>query len=71
MGGDGTWQAWVSWVQETGGPRVPKVVQARAGGLRPLGLREVCQRVLRRICGRPGKVAIRAAAVTARERVAG
>ncbi|MGN6173065.1 MAG: hypothetical protein ACTHPS_08950 [Streptosporangiaceae bacterium] len=33
---DGSWWAWVSWVQETGGRRVHKVVQVRAGSLRPL-----------------------------------
>jgi hypothetical protein len=33
---DGSWWAWVSWVQESGGRRLHKVVQVRAGSLRPL-----------------------------------
>jgi hypothetical protein len=33
---DGSWWAWVSWVQESGGRHLHKVVQVRAGSLRPL-----------------------------------
>jgi len=33
---DGSWWAWVSWVQESGGRRLHKVVQVRADSLRPL-----------------------------------
>ena len=33
---DGSWWAWVSWVHEAGGRRDHKVVQVRAGSLRPL-----------------------------------
>lgn len=33
---DGAWWAWVSWVQESGGRHVHKVVLAPAAGLRPL-----------------------------------
>lgn len=34
---DGTWRAWVSWVQETGGRHVHKVVQVRAASAPPAG----------------------------------
>jgi hypothetical protein len=33
---DGSWWAWVSCVHESGGQRYHKVVQVRAGSLRPL-----------------------------------
>jgi hypothetical protein len=39
---DGTRRAWVSWVQETGGRRVPKPVPARPVGLHPLGPSMAC-----------------------------
>ena len=32
---DGSWWAWVSWVQESGGHHHHKVVQVRAGSLHP------------------------------------
>jgi hypothetical protein len=33
---DGSWWAWVSWIQESGDRRLHTVVQVRAGSLRPL-----------------------------------
>jgi hypothetical protein len=33
---DGAWWAWVSWVQDSGGRPVHKIVDVRAGSLRPL-----------------------------------
>jgi hypothetical protein len=53
---DGTWWAWVSWVQETGGRHVPKVVQVRAASLRLLEPPETHQQVLRRVRGFDGKI---------------
>jgi hypothetical protein len=56
---DGSWWAWVSWVQVSGDRRLHKVVQVRAGSLRLLELPEAYKQVPRRIlCGdghsRPG-----------------
>ena len=51
---DGSWWAWVSWVQESGGRRLHKVVQVRAGSLRPLEPPEAYKQVPRRILGRDG-----------------
>jgi hypothetical protein len=45
---DGTWWAWVSWVQEAGGRQVHKVVQVRAASVRPLEPLEAHQQALRR-----------------------
>ena len=53
---DGTWWAWVSWVQETGGRYVHKVVQVRADGLRPLEPPEAYQQVPRRVRGLDGQI---------------
>jgi hypothetical protein len=53
---DGTWQAGVSWVQETGRRRTHKVVQVRAASLRPLELPEAYQRVPRRVRGLDGQI---------------
>ena len=53
---DGTWWAWVSWVQETGGRHVHKVVQVRAASRRPLEPPEAHQQVLRRVRGFDGKI---------------
>jgi hypothetical protein len=33
---DGSWWAWVPWIQDSGGRHDHKVVQVRAGSLRPL-----------------------------------
>ena len=69
---DGTWQAWVSWVQQTGGRRVPNVAQILAGGLRPRGLPEACQQVPGRVCAAVlSRSAIPAPGVTARGGMAG
>jgi hypothetical protein len=54
--GDGSWWAWVSWVQETGGRRVHKVVQVRAASLRPLEPPEAYKRVPRRVLGNDGQI---------------
>src|SRR5262249_61911080 len=51
---DGRWWAWVSWVQESGGRHVHKVVQVPASGLRPLEAPEAYQQVPRR-GGRPAR----------------
>jgi hypothetical protein len=53
---DGTWQAWVSWVQGTGGRRAHKVAQGRAACLRPLEQPEACRRVPRRVRGLDGQI---------------
>jgi hypothetical protein len=51
---DGSWWAWVSWIQESGGRRLHKVVQVRAGSLRPLEPPEAYKDVPRRVYGREG-----------------
>jgi hypothetical protein len=53
---NGTWRARVSWVQETGGRHVHKVVQIPAASLRPLEPPGACQQVLRRVRGLDGKI---------------
>jgi hypothetical protein len=53
---DGTWRAWVSWVQGSGGRQVHKVVQVPAGGLRPLEAPEAYQQVPRRVHGLDGHI---------------
>jgi hypothetical protein len=53
---DGTWQAWVSWVQEAGRRRAHKVVQARAASLRPLEPPGASHRVPRRLRGLDGQI---------------
>jgi hypothetical protein len=52
---DGSWWAWVSWVQESGGRHVHKVVQVRAGSLRPLEPPEAYKQVPRRVLGDDGR----------------
>ena len=52
---DGSWLARVSWVQESGGQRYHKVVQVRAGSLRPLEPPEAYLQVPRRLPGRGGR----------------
>jgi hypothetical protein len=49
---DGSWWA---WVQESGGQRYHKVVQVRAGSVRPLEPPEAYQQVPRRLPGRGGR----------------
>jgi hypothetical protein len=48
---DGSWWAWVSWVQESGDRRLHKVVQVRAGSVRPLEPPEAYREVPRRVLG--------------------
>jgi hypothetical protein len=52
----GTWQAWVSWVQQTGSRPVHKVVAVRASGLQPLEEPERYAEVPRRVRGRDGVI---------------
>jgi hypothetical protein len=51
---DGSWWTWVSWVPESDDRRVHKVVQVRAGSLRPLEPPEAYTYVPRGVCGRDG-----------------
>jgi hypothetical protein len=53
---DGSWWAWVSWVQVVGGRHVHKVVVVRASSLRPLEAPDAYQDVPRRILGRDGRI---------------
>jgi hypothetical protein len=46
---DGSWWAWVSWVQESGDRRLHKVVLVRAGSLRPLEPPEAYKAVPKRV----------------------
>jgi len=46
--------SWVSWVQETGGRHVHKVVQVCAACLRPLERPEAYQQVVPRVPGLNG-----------------
>jgi hypothetical protein len=54
--GDGSWWAWVSWVQETGGRLVHKVVQVQAASLRPLEPPDAYEEVPRRVLGLDGRI---------------
>jgi hypothetical protein len=58
---DGSWWAWVSWVQESDDRRVHKVVQVRAGSRRPLEPPEAYKDVPRQGYGREGPPAPRLA----------
>jgi hypothetical protein len=55
---DGTWYAWVSWVQSTGEPVRHRrhVVSVRAVGVRPLENPEAYKNVPRRTLGRDGHI---------------
>ncbi len=53
---DGSWWAWVSWVQQSGGQPIHKIVTIRATGLQPLEGPESYSRVPRRVRGRDGVV---------------
>ena len=53
---DGTWRAWVSWVQVSGGRPVHKIVEVTASGLQPLEAPEAYEKVPRRVRGRDGSV---------------
>jgi hypothetical protein len=54
---DGSWWAWVSWVQEADGRRLHKVVQVRADSLRPLEPPEAYKDVPRRVPAATGTAA--------------
>jgi hypothetical protein len=51
---DGSWWAWVSWVQQSGGRPVHKVVQVRAAAVQPADDPDAYQGVPRRVRGRDG-----------------
>jgi hypothetical protein len=55
---DGSWQAWVSWVQVTGDPPRPrhKVVAVQAASLAPLEEPDAYVGVPRRVLGNDGKI---------------
>ena len=51
---DGSWHAWVSWVNEHGGRPGQNVVQVRAATLQPLDEPSTYEKVPRRVRGRDG-----------------
>jgi hypothetical protein len=53
---DGTWWAWISWVQQASGRPIHKVVTVRAAGLQPLEPPESYASVPRRVRGRDGVI---------------
>ena len=53
---DGSWWAWISWVQMAGDRPRHHVVEVQAASLRPLEGPEAYEGVPRRIFGRDGKV---------------
>ncbi len=55
---DGSWHAWVSWVQSTGDPVRHRhhVVSVRAGAVRRLEDPDAYARVPRRVLGRDGQI---------------
>jgi hypothetical protein len=53
---DGTWHAWVSWIQQAGGRPVHKVVDVRAGSLQPLEPPDAYSSVPRRVRGSDGLI---------------
>jgi hypothetical protein len=53
---DGTWHAWVSWIQQAGGRHVHKVVDVRAGSLQPLEPPDAYSAVPRRVRGSDGLI---------------
>ena len=53
---DGSWHAWVSWVQQAGGRHVHKIVDVRAGSLHPLEAPDAYSAVPRRVRGRDGLI---------------
>ncbi len=52
----GPWRARVSWVQESGGWHVHKVVQVQAASLRPLERPDAYEAVPRRVLGGDGQI---------------
>jgi hypothetical protein len=55
---DGSWHAWVSWVNSVGDParHVHYVVSVASSSIRPLELPESYARVPRRTLGRDGRI---------------
>jgi hypothetical protein len=55
---DGSWHAWVSWVQSTGNPVRHRhhVVCVRAGAVRPLEDPDAYTRIPRRVLGNDGQI---------------
>lgn len=53
---DGSWRAWVSWVQQSGGRHLHKVVDVSASSLRPLESSDMYSSVPRRVRGRDGLI---------------
>ena len=55
---DGSWHAWVSWVQSTGDPvrHCHHVVSMRSGSVRRLESPEAYKNVPRRMLGRDGRI---------------
>ena len=53
---DGSWGAWVSWVHQTNGRPVHKIVTVRAAQLTPLEQPESYSPVPRRVRGRDGRI---------------
>lgn len=53
---DGSWHAWVSWVQDSGGGHVRKVVDVGADSLQPLEPPDAYSAVPRRVRGTDGLI---------------
>lgn len=53
---DGSWLAWVCWIQDTGGRHLHKVVTVQAHSLRPLEEPDAYADVPRRVVGTDGLV---------------
>jgi hypothetical protein len=53
---DGSWYAWVSWVQEAGGRHVHRVVDVAADSLQSLEPRDAYAGVPRRVRGTDGSI---------------
>jgi len=53
---DGSWWAWVSWVQATGDRHAHKVVCVQAGSLSPIEAPDAYADVPRRKFGRDGRI---------------
>ena len=53
---DGSWQAWVSWIQQAGGRAIHKIVTVGAAQLQSLEEPENYARVPRRVRGRDGVI---------------
>jgi hypothetical protein len=51
---DGTWRAWVSWVQHSGARPIHKVVSVLTSGLQPLESPDSYEVVPTRVRGRDG-----------------